>query len=793
MDKKLSYDSLSSLYANFGELYKLYGTVYDSIQDVGSDRITGNDERTERINASNQAEIVKFSNEVKEYQVHVDHARRRLSKMKAEYEYYKNERDRALREAREAGTSLKDLFKNAFGTAEINRFKRMDAEINFLESFLSDYDKLTDMVNSPNAVDLAANMYKLMDKMNGEVVEVVSNTVVSRVKVEDLGDKKRVVISYDGFEFKPIEIPNDEFTMEKVEQIRNAVICKATLDKEKEMKVVLDVNGKEIETTLSQMGANLVEELAHKVTQEEVKDVEVAQEVEMETPVVEIETPEVETPEVEAEELTAEQKYENDGYGKNAFGEYFNPNIDEYDPEYNPELDPLYATPVQEEVEAEELTAEQKYENDGYGKNAFGEYFNPNIDEYDPEYNPELDPLYATPVQEEVVPEEVTPESPEVSPEQNEGNQGTGDNNDTPEETEEQDLDNGTQGTGQAAEEPAEERTEKKSNNQRLYSDKTYQVMEARECFKKVLNKGTMLNSIAAAGLFGLAVTTGIGTMPLAAGATAIAVGSQVIQALDELIYKARRASVKYTLRKLAKKVNCTFRCEDGKAYFYSDVLERSVTKDDLEELQASNENNINIQEKLDTIFDNDLRGVTWPYKGFQRVEVDNLEAAFEEFGGVKKEDEIGLWTKIKYGVKKSVSDAEVPQEEEKMAEATSVSAEEVAAELEGTPVQETAQEATQEEVEETQKVVQEQTQEQTEEVAQVQEGAEAASQEEVEEAQEMTQEGATLDDEAVQYMVENSSVAEQIGNEASVLEAESVSQEEIQEMLDAEPSRGIG
>ena len=144
MDKKVSYDSLSSLYANFGELYQSYRSAFDSIQDIGSDHITGNDERTELINASNQATVESLRDVVREYQVQVDHARRRLSKMRAEYEYYKNERDRALREARENGTSLKDLFKNTVGLAEINRFKRRDAEINFLEGFLSDYDKLTE-------------------------------------------------------------------------------------------------------------------------------------------------------------------------------------------------------------------------------------------------------------------------------------------------------------------------------------------------------------------------------------------------------------------------------------------------------------------------------------------------------------------------------------------------------------------------------------------------------------------------------------------------------------------------
>lgn len=725
MDKKLSYDSLSSLYANFGELYESYRSAYDSLQDVGSDRITGNDERTEQINTSNQAAVESLSNVVKEYQVHVDHARRRLSKMRAEYEYYKNERDRALSEARENGTSLKDLFKNAFGTAEINRFKRMDAEINFLESFLSDYDKLTDMVNSTDALDSMFNleMDELVEKMSSEVAEVVANTVVSRVKVEDLGDSKSVTISYDGFEFKPVIIPNDEFTMEKVEQIRNAVICKATLDKEKEMKVVLDVNGKEIETTLSQMGVNLVEELAHKVTQEEV-------------------TEEVSAPEVETEELTAEQKYENDGYSKNAFDEYFNPNIDEFDPEYNPELDPLYAAPVAEETETQEVAPEAE----------------------------EIVPEEVTPEAEEVTPEEVAPEQSDIAP-------IGGGNNDAPEEVEEQNI-----------------------SNEAVYSEKTYQVMSDRESFKNISNKVTMLSSIAAAGLFGLAVTTGIGAMPLTAAAVGIAVGSQVIQAIEELRFKARRAAVKHKLKKLAKKANCVLRCEDGKAWFHSIELDRPVTSEDLEEIQATTLDEVNIQEKLDKIFKNKHRGVANPstsfeydYVGFQKVTVDNLEAAFEEFGGVKKEDEIGLWDKIMNGVENSMEEyeeeptlgEEVPEaEEQQMLEAESVSAEEMAAELEENEV---APEVKTEEVAPEVQTEEVAPEVQTEEVApEVEEVVEEVQEQQVEETQEVAPEGAELEDEAIAFMMDNSSVAEQIGRESNSYDPASLSPEEIQDMLEA-------
>ena len=48
----------------------------------------------------------------------------------------------------------------------------------------------------------------------------------------------------------------------------------------------------------------------------------------------------IEQPDVEKEE--AMQKYRNSGYGQNADGYYFNPNIDEYDPNYDPVKDSLF-------------------------------------------------------------------------------------------------------------------------------------------------------------------------------------------------------------------------------------------------------------------------------------------------------------------------------------------------------------------------------------------------------------------------------------------------------------------
>jgi len=84
-------------------------------------------------------------------------------------------------------------------------------------------------------------------------------------------------------------------------------------------------------------------------------------------------------------------EYENSGYGKNAFGWYFNPYIDEYDENYDPTKDPLFGG-----MEDKDLEAMENYYNSGYGKNSFGWYFNPNIDEYEENYNPVNDPLFNT-------------------------------------------------------------------------------------------------------------------------------------------------------------------------------------------------------------------------------------------------------------------------------------------------------------------------------------------------------------------------------------------------------------
>jgi len=88
--------------------------------------------------------------------------------------------------------------------------------------------------------------------------------------------------------------------------------------------------------------------------------------------------------------------YSNSGYGKNAYGWYFNPNIDEYDESYDPHNDPLF----NKDLDRDEVLI--NYSNSGYGKNAYGWYFNPNIDEYDETYDPHNDPLFNKDIKKEI-------------------------------------------------------------------------------------------------------------------------------------------------------------------------------------------------------------------------------------------------------------------------------------------------------------------------------------------------------------------------------------------------------
>jgi len=79
-----------------------------------------------------------------------------------------------------------------------------------------------------------------------------------------------------------------------------------------------------------------------------------------------------------------------------------------------------FPTTEEEETNTAEQEAYRRYQSEGFGQNADGEYFNPWTDEYDPEYDPSKDPNYNPPQEEQ--PEEEQPEEehepePEERPE----------------------------------------------------------------------------------------------------------------------------------------------------------------------------------------------------------------------------------------------------------------------------------------------------------------------------------------------------------------------------------------
>lgn len=89
---------------------------------------------------------------------------------------------------------------------------------------------------------------------------------------------------------------------------------------------------------------------------------------------------------------TPEEKYAQEGFGKNAHGWYFNPYTDEYDENYNPNNDPNYGGVS---VEDRKSIAMQNYKNAGYGQNTLGWYYDPSREEYVEGYDPTKDPLFA--------------------------------------------------------------------------------------------------------------------------------------------------------------------------------------------------------------------------------------------------------------------------------------------------------------------------------------------------------------------------------------------------------------
>ena len=168
----------------------------------------------------------------------------------------------------------------------------------------------------------------------------------------------------------------------------NEIIENLKESKEKYNKLKSSLNNYEKETFKTNFENDYIENDNQEViTNNDKKDVD----KDIETPSSNLETSK--KYENVLDEKATMKNYENSGYGTNAYGWYFNPNLDEYDKSYNPLNDNLFrAFNVYELVpELDEKATMQRYE---FNQNTFGWYFNPWIDEYDENYSPLNDSSY---------------------------------------------------------------------------------------------------------------------------------------------------------------------------------------------------------------------------------------------------------------------------------------------------------------------------------------------------------------------------------------------------------------
>lgn len=95
------------------------------------------------------------------------------------------------------------------------------------------------------------------------------------------------------------------------------------------------------------------------------------------------------------------QRYMESGYDKNSLGWYYNPNTDEYDPDYDPRNDENFKTAessnnasVSFDTNIDNEATMRNYYDAGYDVNEKGWYFNPYTDNYEAQYNPKEDPMF---------------------------------------------------------------------------------------------------------------------------------------------------------------------------------------------------------------------------------------------------------------------------------------------------------------------------------------------------------------------------------------------------------------
>ena len=150
---------------------------------------------------------------------------------------------------------------------------------------------------------------------------------------------------------------------------------------------------------------------------------------------------------------------------------------------------------------------------------------------------------------------------------------------------------------------------------------------------------------LAAAGLFGFSLL-GASTLPLAVFAGGVATLSSVMGLMTDMKQFVGRKSAYRQLNKLAKKFDAEVEYDfDAKRARFvvkdpdTDVI-RFIDAHDLGAIEA--DYGVDVQAELDRIFKNKRRGLSSPktieeinFKDFKKVTVSNLEAAYDEFGGM--------------------------------------------------------------------------------------------------------------------------------------------------------------
>ena len=242
-------------------------------------------------------------------------------------------------------------------------------------------------------------------------------------------------------------------------------------------------------------------------------------------------------------------------------------------------------------------------------------------------------PVEETPT-EEVVVEEETP-AEEIVVEETPVEETPVEETPAAEEVEEEDLTEGVEVS-------EEELTTSEPEVVVTKADKMAKVIASR---KTKFGRTRDMAVLAAAGLFGFSLL-GASTLPLAVFAAGVATASSVMGLMTDMKQFVGRKSAYRQLNKLAKKFDAEVEYDfDAKTAKFvvidPDTTEKKpIDSHDLAAIEA--DYGVDVQAELDRIFKNKRRGLSSPktieeinFKDFKKVTVSNLEAAYDEFGGM--------------------------------------------------------------------------------------------------------------------------------------------------------------